>query len=72
MASTYYEIQVRTHKGWSNCSTLILPGLPQSANRWPDQATGYAAIEDIISTNRRPRTDYRLVPVTVLVGGGCF
>lgn len=63
---TYYEIQVRTPQGWSNTAFDILPGFPQSANRWQDQAQPIAAIEDIITTTRRPRSDYRIIPVCSL------
>lgn len=73
--ASYYEIQVRcpsSSLGWSNDSAKLLPGLPQSANRWHDQASGLAAIADICATTKRPQSDYRLIEVKVLVGGGCF
>lgn len=63
---TYYEIQVRTQHGWSNAPADILPGLPPTANRWQDQAHPIAAIEDIILTTGRPRSDYRIIPIKSL------
>ena len=66
MPSTYYEIQARTQRGWTNTATDILPGLPQSANRWPDIAQPTAAIEDIITTTGRPRSDFRIIPIRTL------
>jgi hypothetical protein len=66
MPSTYYEIQARTSRGWTNTAADILPGLPQSANRWETEEQALSAIWGIVFAAGRSRTDFRVIPIRVI------